>query len=264
MASSSASRSSTSPAGRDVAHPAGRGGAAGRKTSAKSRKLHAEAQAAVSPSKAMEGVATKSAGRSLAKGQQTKATIVEAALNLATHIGLEGLSIGAIAELTGMSKSGVFAHFGSREELQISVVHEYHDRFEQEVFYPAIEAPRGIPRLRALFGNWMKRTSIEIDSGCIYISGAVEFDDRTGPVRDALAESVGTWLAAMRRTIVQSQECGDLRADADASQLLFEIHGLILALHYEARFLHSEGSIERAHAGFNNILARYASEPPAA
>ena len=130
----------------------------------------------------------RSAGRALHKGQQTKATIVEAALNLATHIGLEGLSIGAIAELTGMSKSGVFAHFGSREELQISVVHEYHDRFEQEVFYPAITAPRGIPRLRELFGNWMKRTSMEIDSGCIYISGAVEFDDRTGPVRDALAE----------------------------------------------------------------------------
>ena len=168
MASSSVSRSSTSPAGRDVAHPTGRAGAASTKTSAKSRKLHAQAQAAVSPSKAVEGAAaTRSAGRSLAKGQQTKATIVEAALNIATHIGLEGLSIGAIAELTGMSKSGVFAHFGSREELQISVVHEYHDRFEQEVFYPAIEAPRGIPRLRELFGNWMKRTSMEIDSGCI-------------------------------------------------------------------------------------------------
>jgi AcrR family transcriptional regulator len=123
--------------------------------------------------------------RALHKGQQTKATIVEAALNLATHIGLEGLSIGALAELTGMSKSGVFAHFGSREELQISVVHEYHDRFEQEVFFPALQAPRGVARLRALFANWMKRTSIELDSGCIYISGAVEFDDRTGPVRDA-------------------------------------------------------------------------------
>lgn len=268
MASSTVSRSTTSPAARDAAHRAGRSGQQGEsgpvKTSAKSRKLHAQAQDAVSPRKAVEAAAVRSAGRSLAKGQQTKATIVEAALNLATHIGLEGLSIGAIAELTGMSKSGVFAHFGSREELQISVVHEYHDRFEQEVFYPAIEASRGIPRLRELFGNWMKRTSMEIDSGCIYISGAVEFDDRTGPVRDALVESVSTWLAAMRRTIVQSQECGDLRADADASQLLFEIHGLILALHYEARFLHSEGSIERAHAGFNNILARYASEPPAA
>ncbi len=269
MVSSAAPRSSTSSAARDAVRAGGRPAQRGQKRVlqdsakgvAKSPKSQEAAQAAVSPSAL---ALSKPLGRTLAKGQQTKATIVEAALNLATHIGLEGLSIGAIAELTGMSKSGVFAHFGSREELQISVVHEYHDRFEQEVFYPALDAPRGIPRLRELFGNWMQRTSMEIDSGCIYISGAVEFDDRTGPVRDALAESVSTWLAAMRRTIEQSQECGDLRADADASQLLFEIHGLILALHYEARFLHSEGSIERAHSGFNNILARYASAPPAA
>jgi AcrR family transcriptional regulator len=108
------------------------------------------------------------------------------------------LSIGALAEVTGMSKSGVFAHFGSREELQISVIREYHTRFEQEVFYPALRScTRGLPRLRAMFGNWMKRTSTELDSGCIYISGAVEFDDRPGPVRDALAESVHIWLAAM-------------------------------------------------------------------
>ncbi|WP_034387031.1 TetR/AcrR family transcriptional regulator [Comamonas composti] len=203
----------------------------------------------------------KSSGRALQKGQQTKAVIVDAALNLATHLGLEGLSIGAIAEMTGMSKSGVFAHFGSREELQISVVHEYHERFEQEVFYPAITESRGIPRLRALFDNWMKRTSIEIDSGCIYISGAVEFDDRTGPVRDALVESVSIWHAAMRRTIVQSRECGDLHADVDENQLLFEIHGLILALHYEARFLRSADAIAHAQTGFNNILARYARQP---
>ena len=86
-------------------------------------------------------------GRALQKGQQTKTAIVEAALGLATHIGLEGLSIGALADVTGMSKSGVFAHFGSREELQISVIREYHTRFEQEVFYPAMSAPRGLARL---------------------------------------------------------------------------------------------------------------------
>lgn len=189
------------------------------------------------------------------KGQQTKAAIVEAALGLATHIGLEGLSIGALADVTGMSKSGVFAHFGSREELQISVVREYHQRFEQEVFYPALAAPRGLPRLRALFGNWMQRTSIEIDSGCIYISGAIEFDEQPGPVRDALSESVLIWLSAMRRAIVQCAELGELRADVDADQMLFEIHGLILALHYEARFLRNVGSIERAVKGFDNILA---------
>ena len=198
-------------------------------------------------------------GRALQKGQQTKAAIVEAALGLATHIGLEGLSIGALADVTGMSKSGVFAHFGSREELQISVVREYHTRFEQEVFYPAMSAPRGLARLSAMFDNWMKRTSIEIDSGCIYISGAVEFDDRPGPVRDALADSVRIWLSAMTRAVVQARESGQLRQDADEHQIVFEIHGLILALHYEARFLKTPGSIARANTGFANILARYGS-----
>ncbi|NMM89718.1 TetR family transcriptional regulator [Rhodococcus sp. SRB_17] len=198
-------------------------------------------------------------GRALQKGQQTKAVIVEAALGLATHIGLEGLSIGALADITGMSKSGVFAHFGSREELQISVIHEYHQRFEQEVFQPALAAPRGVARLRAMFDHWMKRTSVEIDSGCIYISGAIEFDERTGPVRDALAQSVMAWHGAMKRAIGQCQALDQLRADVDADQMLFEIHGLILALHYEARFLKKPGSIGRALAGFDNILARFGS-----
>ncbi|MDA7417817.1 TetR/AcrR family transcriptional regulator [Xenophilus arseniciresistens] len=198
------------------------------------------------------------------KGQQTKAVIVDAALALAAQIGLEGLSIGAVAELTKMSKSGVFAHFGSREELQISVVREYHHRFEHEVFFPALKEPRGLPRLRAMFGNWMKRTSTEIDSGCIYISGASEFDDRPGPVRDALVESVSIWQAAVLRAIEQAQAEGHLRADEDARQLAFEIHGLILALHYEARFLRVPGSIARANTGFANILARAATAAAAA
>jgi AcrR family transcriptional regulator len=195
--------------------------------------------------------------RSLQKGQQTKAAIVDAALGLATQIGLEGLSIGALAEVMQMSKSGVFAHFGSREELQISVVREYHHRFEEEVFYPAISAPRGLPRLRSMFDNWMKRTSVEIDSGCIYISGAVEFDDRPGPVRDALASSVNTWLAAMQRAIDIAVEEGHLRADTDADQMRFEIHSLILALHYEARFLRSPDSLQRAVRAFDGIVRRY-------
>ncbi len=202
-------------------------------------------------------------GRVLQKGQQTKAVILDAALGLATQIGLEGLSIGALAEVTQMSKSGVFSHFGSREELQISVIREYFIRFEEEVFAPAMNAARGLPRLQALFRNWMNRTSVEIDSGCLFISGAVEFDDRPGPVRDALAGSVRTWLAAMHRAVVQSIEAGHLSADADAdsAQISFEIHALILALHYEARFLKTPGAIARAHAGFDNILARYSKQP---
>jgi AcrR family transcriptional regulator len=196
-------------------------------------------------------------GRALQKGQQTKQAIVDAALGLAAQIGLEGLSIGALAEVTQMSKSGVFAHFGSREELQISVIREYYARFADEVFAPAMDEARGLPRVRALFANWMKRVAVELQSGCIFISGAVEFDDRPGPVRDALASSVKTWLAAMYRAVVQAKEEGQLNADADEAQMAFEIHGLILALHYEARFLKNPVSIERANKGFENILARY-------
>ena len=197
--------------------------------------------------------------RALHKGQQTKQAIVEAALGLATQLGLEGLSIGALADVMGMSKSGVFAHFGSREELQISVVREYHHCFEQEVFYPAMTAERGVARLRALFANWMRRTSVELDSGCIYISGAIEYDDRPGPVRDALVESVKTWHSAMRRAITQAKERGELQAELDEDQMLFEIHGLILALHYDARFLKNPGSIARALTGFDHILARFSA-----
>ena len=190
------------------------------------------------------------------KGQQTKQAIIDAALGLATQIGLEGLSIGALAEVTRMSKSGVFAHFGSREELQISVIREYYARFYDEVFSPALDEARGLPRVRALFSNWMKRVAVELQSGCIFISGAVEFDDRPGPVRDALASSVDTWLAAMYRAIVQAKQEGHLLHDADEEQMAFEIHGLILALHYEARFLQKPGAIARTHKGFENILAR--------
>jgi AcrR family transcriptional regulator len=199
------------------------------------------------------------AARPLQKGQQTRAAILDAALALASHMGLEGLSIGALAEVTQMSKSGVFAHFGSREELQISVIREYHRRFEEEVFFPAMDEARGLPRLRALFERWVRRVSVELDSGCIYISGAVEFDDRPGPVRDALADMVQAWQAALERAIHLAVEQGHLRADTDPLQLLFETHGLILALHHDARFLRLPGAVDRARTGFDRILAHYAT-----
>jgi AcrR family transcriptional regulator len=195
--------------------------------------------------------------RSLMKGQQTRATILEAALSLASQMGLEGLSIGALAEVTRMSKSGVFAHFGSREELQICVVREYHAKFEEEVFFPAMREPRGLPRLRALFDLWVRRVSVEIDSGCIYISGAVEFDDRPGPVRDALVAMVQTWQQALERAIHIAVAEGHLRADTEPAQMLFEVHGLILALHHDARFLRNPGAVERARAAFQRVLNHY-------
>ena len=204
------------------------------------------------------------APRPLMKGRQTRATILDAALALASHMGLEGLSIGALAEVTQMSKSGVFAHFGSREELQISVVREYHAKFADEVFFPAMAEPRGLPRLRALFDRWIKRVTVEIDSGCIYISGAVEFDDRPGPVRDALVGMVQTWQSSLERAIQMAVQLGHLHADTEPAQLLFEVHGLILALHHDARFLRHPGADERARAAFERVLAHYTAAPPAA
>jgi len=202
--------------------------------------------------------------KQLQKGQQTRAAILDAALTLASHMGLEGLSIGALADVMQMSKSGVFAHFGSREELQISVIREYHAKFEEEVFFPALNEPRGLPRLRALFERWIKRVAMELDSGCIYISGAVEFDDRPGPVRDALVTMVRAWHEALERAIRMSIDEGQLREDTDPQQMLFEIHGHILAVHHDARFLRSPGALDRARTGFERVLAYYATAEQAA
>jgi AcrR family transcriptional regulator len=197
--------------------------------------------------------------RTLMKGQQTRAAILDAALGLAANMGLEGLSIGALAEVTHMSKSGVFAHFGSREELQISVIREYHVRFEEDVFYPSMREARGLPRLKALFERWVRRVSMELDSGCIYISGAVEFDDRPGPVRDALATMVLAWQDALERAIRMAVTEGHLRAEADPKQMLFEVHGLILALHHDARFLRNPVATERVRAAFERLVGYYAT-----
>jgi AcrR family transcriptional regulator len=195
----------------------------------------------------------------LQKGLQTRAAILDAALELASHKGLEGLSIGALADMTHMSKSGVFAHFGSREELQISAIREYHARFEQEVFFPAIREPRGLPRLLALFGRWLRRVSEEVDCGCIYISGAVEFDDRPGPVRDALVGMVAAWRSALAKAIGMAIDEGHLQPGTDPLQMLFEIHGLILSLHHDARFLNSAGAADRARTGLWRVISFHAT-----
>ena len=200
--------------------------------------------------------------RALHKGQQTRAAILDAALGLASQMGLEGLSIGALAEVTAMSKSGVFAHFGSREELQIAVIREYHHRFEEEVFFPALREPRGVQRLRALFERWLRRVSVEVDHGCIYISGAVEFDDRPGPVRDALVSMVRSWHEALQRAIGLAIEDGQLDPATDVQQMLFEVHGLILALHHDARLMRIPGATERARRAFERLIDFHATTPP--
>ncbi len=191
------------------------------------------------------------------KGELTRAAILDVALELSSRDGLEGLTIGLLADRMNMSKSGVFAHFGSREDLQLEVVKLYHHRFEQEVFYPSVREPRGLPRLESMFDRWLKRVSVEIASGCIYISGAVEYDDRPGPIREELVSMVQAWQGALQRSARQAIEAGDLRPDTDAEQLVYEMYGLILALHHDARFLRMPGSVERARRGFERLIENY-------
>lgn len=188
------------------------------------------------------------------KGEQTRVSILEAALELASREGLEGLTIGSLAERMSMSKSGVFAHFGSREDLQLDVLRLYNHQFEQEIFYPSMTEPRGLPRLRSLFNRWIDRVSREIASGCIYISGAVEYDDRPGPIRDQLVSMVQTWQKALRRAACQAEEEGHLPAGTDPDQLAFEMYGLVLALHHDARFIRSPDAVQRAHKGFERLV----------
>jgi AcrR family transcriptional regulator len=191
------------------------------------------------------------------KGEMTRAAILDVALELASRDGLEGLTIGVLADRMSMSKSGVFAHFGSREDLQMEVIRLYHHRFEQEVFYPSITEPRGLPRLVAMFEHWVKRVSVEIASGCIYISGAVEYDDRPGPIREQLVTMVQTWQDALLRCVQQAIDCGDLKPGSDPEQLVFEMYGLILALHHDARFLRIPGAVDRARRGFERLIENY-------
>jgi AcrR family transcriptional regulator len=188
------------------------------------------------------------------KGELTRAAILDVALGLASRDGLEGLTIGLLADKMNMSKSGVFAHFGSREDLQIEVLKLYHHHFEQEVFYPSMKEARGLPRLQSMFARWVKRVTMEIASGCIYISGAVEYDDRPGAIREELVGMVKAWQDALHRCIEQAIECGHLRTDTDPQQMVYEMYGLVLALHHDARFIKRPGSVGRADVGFERLL----------
>ncbi len=205
-----------------------------------------------------------SAQKFMRKGELTRASILDVALDLSSRDGLEGLTIGLLADKMNMSKSGVFAHFGSREDLQLEVLKLYHHHFEQEVFYPSMKKPRGLPRLQSMFARWVKRVSVEIASGCIYISGAVEYDDRPGAIREALVGMVRTWQDALLRCVRQATEMGHLRADTDPQQMVYEMYGLILALHHDARFIKRLGSVERAQSGFERLVQSYQTpQPPA-
>lgn len=188
------------------------------------------------------------------KGDATRAAILSAALSLAQRHGLEGLTIGALADRLAMSKSGVFAHFGSREDLLLAVLHEYARRFVDRVLRPAVKAKRGLPRFEAIVKNWLMVLAEEVEAGCILIGGASEYDDRPGAMRDALAGIVANWKAELLQALCQARECGHLAADVDCEQMVFEVYGLMLMLHQDARLLRGQDSMERTRRGLKRLL----------
>jgi AcrR family transcriptional regulator len=189
------------------------------------------------------------------KGVQTKNSIIEAALAIASKSGLEGLTIGNIAEAVKMSKSGVFAHFGSREELQVAVVREYYQRFQDLIFSPALLKPKGLPRLNQMIQSWIKMSIGDDSSSCFFIAGAVEFDDQPGIVRDELVRSVEDWRAAIRRAIKESIAAGHLKKSINVEGLLFQLYSIALGVHHDSRFLENPKCLANANKLIKEILS---------
>ena len=193
-----------------------------------------------------------------AKAELTRAAIVGAALDLASAEGLESITLQAVADRIGLSKSGVFSRVGSRETLQKAVIDEFGRRFIDDVFVPAMQRPKGLPRLDTIVRRWIVRTrDVEARTGCIFSAGAFELDDREGPLRDHLHGEVIRWRGALRRTVLQAIEAGHLRADSDAEQLVAEIYALTLGLIHDVRFLRDGKAAERAQASWRRLLATY-------
>lgn len=192
------------------------------------------------------------------KSEMTRTAIVGAGIDLASAEGLEAITLQAVADRVGLSKSGVFSRIGSREALQKAVIEEFGRRFLADVFVPSMQQPKGLPRLDMIVQRWIVRMrDVEAKSGCIFSAGAFELDDREGELRDMLYAEVTRWRSALRRTVMQAVEAGHLQADTDADQLVGEISNLALGMVHDARFLRDTTSAERARASWARLLKSY-------
>ncbi|MEO6067752.1 MAG: TetR/AcrR family transcriptional regulator [Gemmatimonadales bacterium] len=191
----------------------------------------------------------------MTKGVATRDRIVDQALKDASLLGLEGLSLGQLAEEVGMSKSGLFAHFGSKEELQKQVLGAAADKFGEIVVKPALQAPRGLPRVRMMFEGWLKwERDLSVPGGCVFTHAAVELDDKPGPVRDALA----TWQRAWRDTLAKGASIavqeGHFRNDLDTQQFAFRMFGIIFAYYHTKRLLEDPHAESQARSAFDSLV----------
>ena len=194
------------------------------------------------------------------KGEQTRTAILDEALKVASKLGLEGLTIGGLADATGMSKSGLFAHFGSREELQLAVLEHAARRYGETVLVPALKIDRGLPRLRAMFERWLDWASASgLPGGCIMIAAAHEYDDRPGPIRDALIANQHRGNAIMRKAVRLAIDEGHLKPDTDPEQISFELLGIVLVTHNHRRLLGDKEARKRALTAFDELIARHST-----
>jgi AcrR family transcriptional regulator len=191
----------------------------------------------------------------MSKGTATRERILDQALRLASRDGLNGLSIGGLAEDLGLSKSGLFAHFGSKDELQLEVLQTASKRYETRVMAEAWRAPRGQPRIEKLFDLWIRwQTDPAMPGGCIFVAASVELDDQSGPAHDFLVEGQKKLLAALVQAARVAIEEGHFRTDLDTDQFAFELQGIILGFSHASRLLKSPFAEQRARAAFRQLL----------
>ena len=181
------------------------------------------------------------------KGLKTRAAILERAADLASAEGLEGLTIGRLAEELQMSKSGLFAHFGSKEELQLATIEIAAERFVSEVFKPALDAERGYPRLVAICRSWLDYIARNVFAGgCFFAAASFEFDSRSGPVRDAIQKAMDKWIDAIEKAVRLAKDEGHLSDDVDPAQIAFEINAIFFGANYAYNMRHDKKAIARA------------------
>lgn len=188
------------------------------------------------------------------KGEQTRATILEQATEIATRVGLGGLSIGGLATETGLSKSGLFAHFGSKEALQVQALEAEADKFIDHVVRPALRADPGEPRVRALFDRWLRWVNTRGKNGCLFVQSSAEFDDQPGAVRDALRVQQERWFTFLAEAGNRAAEEGHFRETLDADQFAFELHALLLGFHHAHRMMRDPQAEARLTLAFERLL----------
>jgi AcrR family transcriptional regulator len=192
----------------------------------------------------------------MSKGTDTRARIVETALRSASIDGVEGISLGKVAADVGMSKSGLFAHFDSKEALQVDVIARAADKFVENVITPALKFPRAEPRLRALFENWLEWEQNEsLPGGCVFMHATAELDDRPGPVRDALVSHQQEWLKALGQAVQLTIDEGHFKRDVDPPLFAFQVYGIVLSYYHSARLVRDPAAKSNAMRSFDSLMS---------